>query len=379
MASSIPDTCKAAALLAPGEPLAVIDVPLPTGLEPGAILVRNTSATVCATDVHLWEGSVGSKDAGSQFPVILGHEMTGRVVRFGDGVAADSIGQPLREGDRIVWTHGFCGQCTNCVVEHQPTVCTNRRGYMFSKCTEYPYLTGGFAEYCYVYPTSGRIRVPDEVSDELASASSCALRTVVHGFDRLGSLDDRHTVVIQGSGPLGLFAVAKAVTSGPANVIVVGGPKGRLALAEEWGASRTIDVTEITDPATRQQLVQDYTGGRGADVVIEVSGAPSAFPEGMQLLRPGGRYLIIGQIHSQSLPFNASSIVLKHATLIGSNSGSVEHYWRGLEFLRHNAHRFAWLDMISNHYSLTDINEAFRNMRALTEIKPAIDFAVVDA
>jgi L-iditol 2-dehydrogenase len=225
-----------------------------------------------------------------------------------------------------------------------------------------------------VYPTSGRIRVPDQIGDEIASASSCALRTVVHGFDRLGALDDRHSVVIQGSGPLGLFALAKAVSSGPANVIVVGGPKDRLAVAEAWGATHTIDVTQTTDPAERQATVLDMTSGRGADVVVEVSGAVPAFPEGMGILRSGGRYLIIGQVHGQTVPFNPSSIVLKHATLIGSLSGSVEHYWRGLEFIRHNVGRFSWDDMISNHYRLDEINDAFHNMKALTEIKPAIDF-----
>ena len=94
----------------------------------------------------------------------------------------------------------------------------------------------------------------------------------------------------------------------------------------------------------------------------------------MGFLRAGGRYLIIGQIHDRSLPFNASSIVLKHATLIGSLSGSVEHYWRGLEFIRHHMDRFAWDEMISNHYRLDDINDAFHSMQALREIKLAIEF-----
>ena len=371
--AAVPDHCRAAALVAPGEPLQVVEVQVPERLEPGAILVRTTSATVCATDVHLWEGSVGSKDAGSQFPAILGHEMTGRIVRLGDGVVADSVGNRMGLGDRITWTHGFCGQCPSCVIEHQPTLCTNRRGYMFSKCTEYPYLTGGFAEYCYVYPTSGRVIVPPDVADPLAAASSCALRTVVHGFDRLGHLDDRHAVVIQGSGPLGLFALAKAVTSGPSNVIVVGGPAERLAVAEAWGATATIDVTS-TDASERHEQVLDATAGRGADVVIEVSGAPPAFAEGMAMLRPGGRYLVMGQVHGQSVPFNPSAIVLKQAALIGSLSASVEHYWRALQFLRHQRRRFDWDQMISNHYPLADINQAFRNMQALVEIKPAIDF-----
>jgi L-iditol 2-dehydrogenase len=369
----VPETCRAAALVAPGKPLEVLEVRVPDRLERDAVLVRTTAATVCATDVHLWEGSVGSKDAGARFPVILGHEMTGRVARLGEGVTTDSLGSPLGEGDRIIWTHGFCGQCPNCAIEHEPTLCTNRRGYMFSRCTEYPYLTGGFAEYCYVFPTSGRVRVPDQIPDAVASAASCALRTVVHGFDRLGALDDRHHVVIQGSGPLGLYALAKAVTGEPARVTMIGGPVERLAVAERWGATYTIDVT-ATSPAERQDAVMRLTNGRGADVVIEVSESPQAFPEGMGLLRSGGRYLIIGQVNAQTMPFNPSSIVMKHATLIGSLSGSLAHYARALDFIDHHSDRFHWTDMISNHYTLDDINTAFAGMQALTEIKPAIDF-----
>jgi threonine dehydrogenase-like Zn-dependent dehydrogenase len=245
---------------------------------------------------------------------------------------------------------------------------------MFSRCTDYPYLTGGFAEYCYVYPTSGRVRVPESIPDAVASAASCALRTVVHGFDRLGSLDDRHHVVIQGSGPLGLFALSKAATSGPSQITVIGGPEARLAVASSWGATNTIDVT-TTSPQERHEAVMALTGGRGADVVIEVSGSPPAFAEGMNLLRAGGRYLIIGQVHAQSMPFNPSSIVMKHAQLIGTLSGSLAHYARALEFIEHHSDRFQWTDMISNHYRLDDINEALIGMQSLTEIKPAIDFA----
>jgi L-iditol 2-dehydrogenase len=367
---TVVETCRAAVLVAPGEPLEIREVQVPSVLEPGAILVETSAATVCATDVHLADGLA---DIAARLPVILGHEMTGRVARVGEGVVADSVGQPLSVGDRIIWTHGYCGQCVYCVIENQPVLCEHRRAYMADPCTEYPYLTGGFSEYGYVYPTSGRVRVPDEISDDAASAAACALRTVVHGFDRLGSLDDRHTVVVQGSGPLGLFALAKAVTSGPSQVIVIGGPADRLDLAQRWGAHHVIDVTQ-TDPAQREAQVLERTNGRGADVVIEVSGVPAAFSEGMGMLRAGGRYLIVGPLHAQSMPFNPSSIVLKHATLIGSFSASVVHYWRALEFMRHHRDRFAWDDIISSHYSLDRINDAFEGMRSWREIKPAITF-----
>jgi threonine dehydrogenase-like Zn-dependent dehydrogenase len=215
--------------------------------------------------------------------------------------------------------------------------------------------------------------VPDEVDDAIASASSCALRTVVQGFDRVGAIDQRETIVIQGSGPLGLFATARAVRSGAAKVIVIGGPERRLALAEQWGASVVIDVAS-TSAEERLALVRDATGGRGADIVFEVSGATGAFGEGMDMVRSGGRYLVIGHT-SELVPFNPGQIMAKHVTIIGSRSANIEHYYRGLQFLATNAGRFRWSDMISSHHDLSGINEAMDGMRSWQEIKPAIDFA----
>src|SRR5437867_10833660 len=104
------------------------------------------------------------------------------------------------------------------------------------------YLLGGFAEYCYVLPTSGRIKVPDAVPSALASAASCALRTVVHGFDRLGRVEDRDTVVVQGAGPLGLYAAAMALRRGAPQVVVLGAPTRRLEVAKTWGGTHTINI-----------------------------------------------------------------------------------------------------------------------------------------
>ncbi|MFE2540965.1 zinc-binding dehydrogenase [Actinacidiphila glaucinigra] len=371
----IPSTCKAAVLTAPGSPLEITDVQVPDKLERDALLVKIDRATLCGTDVHVRDGAVAPRSDGTYPPIILGHEMTGRIVRFGAGPRTDSIGQPLAEGDRVVWSHGMCGRCANCVIEHQPTLCTNRRRYSSESCRQYPYLTGAFAEYGYVYPTSGRIRVPDEISDDVASASSCALRTVVQGFERLGPVAGHHTVVVQGSGPLGLFALAMAVTSNPAQVIVIGGPASRLELAREWGASHCVDVTEVVSAQDRHNIVKELTAGRGADVVIDMAGFPSAFSEGMAMLRAGGRYLVIGQAHSQTVPFNPTDIVLKQATLIGSRSAGIEHYWRALEFLRQHNTRFQWDRMISNTYPLAEINTAFDNMATGKEIKPVISMA----
>jgi threonine dehydrogenase-like Zn-dependent dehydrogenase len=116
------------------------------------------------------------------------------------------------------------------------------------------------------------------------------------------------------------------------------------------------------------------TAGRGADVVIEVSGVAPAFTEGVAMLRQGGRYLVVGQIHGQEVPFNPSAIVMKQARLIGSFSGAVNHYARALSFLDRHSARFSWTDMITSHGPLEDINQAFQRMRDHKDIKPAIIF-----
>jgi L-iditol 2-dehydrogenase len=373
--TSKPATSRAAALVTPGQPLQLIDVPIPDPIEDGAILVRTQVATLCGTDVHVRDGAVQSAGADEALPLILGHEMVGRIIAFGNGPRTDSLGQPLAEGDRIVWTHGMCGRCRACTIDHEPSLCRNRRRYMTEPATRYPYLNGGLSEYGYVYPTSGRVRVPDDVPDAVASASSCALRTVMHGFERLGGISDTDTVVVQGAGPVGLFAVAKAACEGASRVIVVGGPKTRLALAASWGATTVIDVADVTTPEGRVQAVRDLTDGRGGEIVLEMSGIPSAFSEGIGMLGKGGRYLIVGQAHNQLVEFNPSLIMFNQATLIGSLSAGVDHYWKALQFLRNNADRFDWSEMLSGPYPLEQVNDAFDQMASWHAIKPVISFA----
>lgn len=368
----IPATSSAAVLTDFGKALEIFEVPVPHELEPGAVLVKTLAATICASDIHMTRGHVDPRDSGMVPPLIPGHEMSGEVVAMGAGVDRDSVGSPLAIGDRIVWAHGFCGQCYPCVAMGEPTLCAHRRGYMSRPYIEYPHLTGGFSEYCYVYPTSGRVKIPDGVSSEVASASSCALRTVIHGFNRLGDLEDK-VVVVQGSGPLGLFSLTKALSSNARQVIVIGGPASRLALASEWGASATLDVM-TTSAEERDDRIKELTGGWGADVVIEVSGAARAFGEGVPMLARGGRYLLMGSVSPAITQFDARWIILRQLTLMGGLSGHVADYYHALQFMVRERARFDWGRMITSTYDLADINVAMDAMEGLADIKPAIRF-----
>jgi threonine dehydrogenase-like Zn-dependent dehydrogenase len=132
------------------------------------------------------------------------------------------------------------------------------------------------------------------LSDALVSSVNCALCEALYGLDQI-RLRLGDTLVIQGAGGLGLYATALAKEMGAGQVIVVGRRPDRLALAQEFGADVTLSVNETTEEE-RRQCVFDYTRGQGADVVAEFVGAPQAVTEGIRWLRPGGRYLWIGNV-----------------------------------------------------------------------------------
>jgi L-iditol 2-dehydrogenase len=370
---TLPKTARAAVFAAYGEPIQIREVPVPREdeLEPGALLVRVDVASICGSDVHQWDG-LAQALAPASLPIILGHEMMGTVVAFGPGPREDSIGQPLAEGDRLLWTHVYCGQCHECRVLNMPTMCRRKKQYMRTNCERFPFLVGGFAQYCYVFPASGRVRIPDGVPDGVASAASCALRTVIHAFDRIGRIQPHQRVVIQGAGPLGLFATAVARDAGVRDLFVVGAPERRLALARRWGAQEVVSVDDLPTAEGRLARVRELTGGTGADVVLELSGAPYAFAEGLDFLRPGGRYAVVGQLGGPLTPVQAALIVRKQATILGVQSADIGQFWKALDFVRRTGDRYDYEAMLTTRYPLARINEAIRAMQAFREIKPLV-------
>ena len=363
-----PAVSKAAVVREFKAPIQIEEVPIPNELEPGAILVKTEMCSVCGTDVYLWQGMLSTK---VELPVILGHEMVGRVVAFGSGTDCDSVGQKIRAGDRIVWTHTSCGSCFFCTVVQEPALCQNARRYMYERIDEFPYLLGGFSEYGYVMPQAGRVRVPESVSNEFASMSSCALRTVMNAKDVLNGIGATDVVVIQGSGPLGLLATAVAKVAGARKVITIGAPDLRLDIATEFGADQTLSI-ERTSADERTERIKAATEGRGADIVMEFTGHPGALNEGLDFIRRGGRYVVVGQLGSGTTTIKPCLIVSKQLRILGSLSGRAKAYWKALEFLAAHQHHIPFQRMISARYSLDEVNVALQRMKNYEEIKPLI-------
>lgn len=354
----------AAILTAYNQPVELQRVPRPE-MEAGALLVRVDAATLCGTDVHIWHGQYG----GLSLPVIPGHETAGTIVEM-NGERCDLLGAPLNEGDRIIWAYPFCGRCYFCTVAHQPTLCLSGARYGREPSNRPPYLLGGCAEHHYVPPGADIVRVPEEVPSPLAASAACALRTVMHAFERLGPLSTHETVLVQGAGPVGLYAAAVALTRGARRVLMIGAPAARLDVAREWGVHESLDLDAYPEAAARREWALGQTGGVGPDVVIECA-AGEAIVEALELVRRGGRVVCIGG-GGGNITLSDRMLSMKQLQVFGVLAAAGHHYYQAIEFLATHRRTFPFGRLISGTYSLERTTEALENMAAFREVKPVI-------
>ena len=206
-----------------------------------------------------------------------------------------------------------------------------------------------------------------------AGAAGCSLKTVIRALRRAGGIHVGQSVVIQGSGALGLFGTALAVASGASPVVTIGGPAARLAVATAFGASATVDIDELSQPADRIAAIRELTAGRGAELVCDFSGGRTATAEGVEMCARHGRHLVVGQVSPTDMPIAAQLVMTRELTLIGSSSGEVADHYAGLRFLADHANRFEWDLIFSEPYPLSEVNAAFQAMAGLSVTKAVVD------
>jgi threonine dehydrogenase-like Zn-dependent dehydrogenase len=339
----------------PGVPFEIREYPV-ADPGPDELLVKITLASVCGSDLHIWRGETPPL---TKTPGVPGHEMAGVVVKRGRNRTTDTLGRPLKEGDRVAFAYFIpCGSCWACLTG--TTGCPNRyRMRSTLTADDPPHFHGAYGDYYYVLPRQWVYVVPDELPDDLVAPVNCALSQVVYGLNRIGVwLGD--TVVIQGAGGLGINAVAVARDMGAGRIIVVDGVAERLALARAFGADETINIREIPSAADRMARVKELTGGVGADVCVEVVGVPAVVQEGIDLLRVGGRYLMMGNIvpnaSTEIVPHNA---VRQPKAILGVLSYDAWVIPRALDWLARARQRYPFDRLLAARYPLEEINRAF--------------------
>ncbi|MGE2734679.1 zinc-binding dehydrogenase [Mycolicibacterium vaccae] len=354
----------------PGKPFQIETVTLPD-IGAGEILVKVTRANICGSDVHAWHGTFATRGLGGQLPTVLGHEMVGEVHALGAGVDADSNGAPLTVGTRVVFPYFFCCHtCRNCLAGRR-NACLNLTMAMLGRADQPPYFVGGYGDY-FVLPAGAVVyTVPESVPDEIAAGANCALSQVMYGLERVDQ-QLGESVVVQGAGALGLYAVAVAKARGAATVIAIDGVPERLELATAFGADAVIDITTTTEKE-RAKMVRRLTDGQGADVVVEVVGHPSAIDEGLKLLGQFGRYVEIGNINiGKTFEFDPSRFVFSNKTMVGVSLYDPSVLSRALAFLEQYQHTLPFDRLAATAYPLDEINAAFAAAADKRDVRASI-------
>src|SRR2546425_458663 len=222
-----------------GAPVELRDVPEPV-LEPGSALLRVELSEVCGTDVALRDGRL----AGVPYPIIPGHVSAGRLEKI-RGTITDMDGMPFREGDLVTFldVHRTCNACWYCLVAKATTRCPQRKVYGITYGAE-DGLSGGWAEQVYLKPGTRCIRL--EAEPEHFMAGGCALPTALHAVER-GDISIGDTVLVLGSGPVGLNAIVLAQMRGALRVLCIGAPRQRLDAALDLGAAAVLNFEEHSE------------------------------------------------------------------------------------------------------------------------------------
>ena len=342
--------------------------PVPAG--PGAIVADVTHAGICGTDMHLQHGRMDIP-----LPVILGHEAVGVVRELGDGVTVDALGEPLQVGDAITWMSNIpCGTCFFCTTEQQPSLCDSRLVYGINQSSgRWPHLSGSWSEQMYLQPGSTVVKLAADTSPDDVIALGCAGPTATHAFRSMAAPRAGEVVVVQGSGPVGLASAMLATLAGAARVVLVGGPAGRLETARRLGIGDVhIDVFATSAEERLAQVLAETEVGRGADLVIEATGVPSAVAEGIDFARRAGTYLVVGQYTDQGTTMvNPHHITRKQLRVLGSWAFSAADHLEYVRSVPALAQRFD-LSALVTHYPLADANVALADMRSGTTLKPVL-------
>jgi len=323
------------------------DVPVP---RPAAdeVLVEVDAAGICGTDIHI-------KHDQSFYtpPVILGHEYSGKVVEVGVGVNL------VREGDLVVSpATAYCGQCYQCKTGHM-----NRCTFKEKRILGVSKADGAFAQYLTV-PEYIIHHIPKGVSMEaaaLAEPTAC----VVHGLVEKTPICAGDIVVVQGPGTMGLLSVQVAKAMGAGTVIVTGvsSDRWRLDIAEQTGADVTIDVQSESDPV---KAILDLSNGRGADVVVEASGACIACEQALDFVKVAGHISLVGT-RGRPVEVNLDHIVEKELTMTGT-WGTIPSSWVTTLRLMETG-KIDVLPLITHRLSLGEWDRGFELMETQQAIK----------
>lgn len=297
------------------------------------VLVKIKTAGICGSDIDHYKGVTNIET-----PIILGHEFSGIIVKKGKRVKG------LQVGDRIVSeTSAYvCGVCCYCKYGNY-NLCTQRKAFGSG-------VDGAFTEYIAV-PAKLLHIIPDELTfEEAALVQPCA--DVVHAVTKNAEVTIGDTVVVLGSGPIGLLTTQVAKAQGAGRVIQTGHRGLRLSIAKKIGADITIAIEE----EDLVKKINHVTNGIGADIVFEATGAASALIQAPDVVHKQGQIIIIG-VQSKPVELNIRTIQSNEIIIRGSAMSNWIDYQRAINLISNKIVNVK--PLITHKFKITDWQKAF--------------------
>ena len=376
----------AATLVEPGH-YEIREYPLPDAA-PGCLLVKMEVSGICGTDKHTYLGFTGQYGGTGTprtlpFPIIQGHENVGTIAAIGgNGGYTDFEGIPLKIGDRvIVGPNVSCGTCYYCRHDFPYYCCENTVDYGNNiSAKNPPHLFGGWSQYLYVVPGSFVVKVPDELPSEIAVLTEIMAVTV--GLDRAKQIsafpnesfrfDD--SVVVLGTGPLGMCFVMKARMMGAGTIIAVDLSEYRLEFARKLGADHVINASKRTEK-DRLEEIRELTQGRGADVAVECAGVPGAVREALELLRLGGLLIEAGNFSDMGEVSISPHrhLCAKNVRILGVGGEEPAAYGPSMRQMARYMHQYPLKEFVTHRFGLRQVEAAMKKSMAVDSMKVVID------
>ncbi len=332
----------------------LVDVPTPEP-GPGEALCKVVRSGICGTDYSIYTGEFSFVKSGAvKFPMTPGHEWSGVVEEVGSGV------ENLKPGDRVVGdTMVSCGTCYDCLM--------GQYGHCWKlRCVgTINTWDGAYAEYI-LMPARHLFHLPDNVSFDqgaMIEPAATALYAVTLAGVKAGD-----TVLVQGSGPIGIMAARLSKLAGAAKVIITGRKEFKLRVALNLGIDAAINVTEVP----LDQAIRAHAGDWGVDRVIEASGSTELFRESLNLIKPGGTIAVVAFYEQMVDGFDIDRFVFGDVTIRGV-AGSLGMYMPILKLMSSGMLDFG--SLITGRYRLDEAPRALQHMKEKSEtrIKLMID------
>jgi len=295
----------------PGAEIATVDVPK---IGKSEVLVEVKAASICGTDVHIWDWNEWAQSRVKKVPLIFGHEVAGKVVEVGSDVTSVQIGDMVSAETHIV--DGTCYQCKT----DRMHVCQNMEILGVDR-------DGVFADYV-ALPERNAWKNDPKLDPAVASIQEPlgnAVQTVLPK-DNIEDIAGKNVAVL-GCGPIGLMAIAVLKVLGAAKVFATAGGlnKVRIELAERMGADLVLSAREESENIIK--IIRDETDGNGVDVALEMSGSPMAVRQAFEMLTPGGRVSLLGILEKpMELDLN-NAVVFKAAMVYGITGRRMFQTW----------------------------------------------------